>query len=69
MADAARKLENHAPERGSQSLTSSQTAQYTREMLDSLREIAARQREDMLVRLLEAAAIEARRIATRESAA
>lgn len=44
-------------------LTSSETAQYTQELIDSLRIIAKSQKEEMLAILLEAASMEARRIA------
>jgi len=65
MGTAAQKIDLHAPQMGADGLTSSQTAQYTHDLLDSLGKIAARQHQDMLVRLLEAAAIEAGRLAAR----
>jgi hypothetical protein len=65
MGRAVHKLE--AAEMGTDALTSSQTAGYTQDMLDSLKKIAANQQQDMLVRLLEAASIEAGRIAKREN--
>jgi hypothetical protein len=51
---------------GVEPLTSRQTAQYTRDLIDSLRKIAERQHQDMLARLLEAAAIEAARLAEQD---
>jgi hypothetical protein len=45
---------------------SSETAQYTHELIDSLRKIAKSQKEEMLAILLEAASMEARRIAGRD---
>jgi uncharacterized iron-regulated protein len=56
----------HRPEMGSVAPNSSQTAQYTRELIDSLRKMAKSQKEEMLAILLEAASMEARRIAKRE---
>jgi hypothetical protein len=62
MSEAAR----HEPEIGPITPNSSQTAQYTRELIDSLRKMAKSQKEEMLAILLEAAAMEARRIAGRD---
>jgi hypothetical protein len=56
----------HGLEMGSVAPNSSQTAQYTRELIDSLRKMAKSQKEEMLAILLEAASMEARRIAKRE---
>ena len=69
MGSAVQKASRQDAQMGTESLTSSQTAGYTQDMLDSLKKIAANQRHDMLVRLLEAASIEAGRIAGRESRA
>ena len=66
MGHAVHTAENQDAQMGTQTLTSSQTASYTQDMLDSLKKIAAHQRHDQLVRLLEAAAIEAGRIAARD---
>ncbi len=44
-------------------LTSRQTAEYTRQMLDSLKGIAKRQNQQMLAKLLEIASLEAGRLA------
>ncbi|HEY5337558.1 MAG TPA: hypothetical protein VIJ85_05095 [Rhizomicrobium sp.] len=52
---------------GRSALSSSQTAEYTGELLDSLKEMAAVQRHEMLARLLEAASIEAHRIVKKET--
>ena len=65
MGDALPRLD--AADVGAQGLTSSQTAQYTHDLLDSLMKIAARQQQDMLAKLLEVAAIEASRIAEHET--
>lgn len=51
---------------GSVAPNSSETAHYTRELIDSLRKMAKSQKEDMLAILLEAASMEARRIAGRD---
>ncbi len=67
MGNLVQKTQRHAAQMGTEGLTSSQTAQYTQDMLDSLKKIAAQQQQAMLVRLLEAASIEAGRIAGREN--
>ena len=67
MGKATTARANQSAEMGPKQLSSSQTAEYTQDMLDSLRKIAERQRHDMLARLLEAAAIEAGRLAGRTS--
>ena len=69
MGNAAHRIENQMAEIGRAGLTSSQTARYTRDLLDSLGKIATQQRQDMLARLLEVAAIEARRIVETDPAA
>ena len=48
---------------GVSTLTSSQTAQYTSELLDSLCKIAHQQNQVRLARLLEEASLEANRLA------
>jgi hypothetical protein len=67
MGNAAPKHEHQDAEIGGAGLSSSQTAEYTHDMLDSLRKIAKRHRQDLLARLLEAAAIEAKRLASESS--
>jgi hypothetical protein len=67
MGSAAHKAEGQGSQMGMEGLTSSQTAEYTQDMLDSLKKIAVQQRQAMLVRLLEAASIEAGRIAGRRN--
>jgi hypothetical protein len=66
MAEAARQAAPQVLEVGQITPSSSQTAQYTRELIDSLRKMAKGQKEEMLAILLEAASMEARRIAGRE---
>jgi hypothetical protein len=66
MAEAARQAAPQAVDMGQTAPSSSQTAQYTRELIDSLRKMAKGQKEEMLAILLEAASMEARRIASRE---
>ena len=66
MAEAARQAAPQGLEVGQITPSSSQTAQYTRELIDSLRKMAKSQKEEMLAILLEAAAMEARRIAGRD---
>jgi hypothetical protein len=66
MAEAAQRAALQAPEVGQTAPSSSQTAHYTRELIDSLRKMAKGQKEEMLAILLEAASMEARRIAGRE---
>lgn len=66
MAEVAHRTVPEATEVGSIAPSSSQTAQYTRELIDSLRKMAKGQREEMLAILLEAASMEAGRIARRE---
>ncbi|HSC60468.1 MAG TPA: hypothetical protein VLC29_04495 [Rhizomicrobium sp.] len=66
MAEAARQAAPQVLEMGQTAPNSSQTAQYTRELIDSLRKMAKSQKEEMLAILLEAASMEARRIAGRE---
>jgi hypothetical protein len=66
MAEAARQAAPQALEVGQPTPSSSQAAQYTRELIDSLRKIAKGQKEEMLAILLEAASMEAKRIAGRE---
>ena len=65
MADAARRTALQAAEMGPVAPSSSQTARYTQELIDSLRKIAKGQKEELLALLLEAASIEAGRIAGR----
>ena len=65
MADAARRTALQAAEMGPVAPNSSQTARYTQELIDSLRKIAKGQKEELLALLLEAASIEAGRIAGR----
>ena len=67
MGSAVHKVQDQAGQMGMEGLTSSQTAEYTRDMLDSLKQMASQQHQDMLVRLLEAASIEAGRIVGRET--
>lgn len=69
MGSAAHQLKNQDAQMGIEGLTSSQTAEYTQDMLDSLKKIAVRQQQAMLATLLEAASIEAGRIAGREDRA
>jgi hypothetical protein len=69
MGTAAQKIAFQSPQMGTDGLTSSQTAQYTHDLLDSLGKIAACQKQPMLARLLEAAAIEAGRLAGQDAAA
>ena len=69
MGSAVHKAQTQGSQMGGDGLSSSQTAEYTQDMLDSLKKIAANQHQDMLVRLLEAASIEAGRIAGRENRA
>jgi hypothetical protein len=69
MESAVQKVQDQDAQMGSEGLTSSQTAEYTQDMLDSLKKIAVRQHQAMLAKLLEAASIEAGRIAGRENRA
>jgi hypothetical protein len=66
MSEAIHQAIQYLPEVGPVTLNSSETAQYTRELIDSLREIAKSQKEEMLAILLEAPSMEARRIAGRD---
>ncbi|MGN6516703.1 MAG: hypothetical protein ACTHLR_12795 [Rhizomicrobium sp.] len=66
MAEAAHQAIPQITDVGPITPSSSQTAQYTREPIDSLRKMAKSQREEMLAILLEAASMEAGRIARRE---
>ena len=66
MSETVRQTVQHDPKVGSVALNSSETAQYTRELIDSLRKMAKTQKEEMLAILLEAASMEARRIARRD---
>lgn len=67
MPEAARHSMPHPAKMGSGGPSSSETAEYTRELIDSLKKIAKGQKEEMLTILLEAASMEASRIAGRES--
>jgi hypothetical protein len=66
MSEAVHRTVQHQSEVGSVGPNSSETAQYTHELIDSLRKIAKSQKEEMLAILLEAASMEARRIAGRD---
>jgi hypothetical protein len=63
MAQRSRRPNLASQDIGVEEFSSRQTAQYTRELLDSLGKIAAKHEQALLARLLEAAAIEAARIA------
>lgn len=66
MSEAVHRTVQYQPEMGPIAPNSSETAQYTRELIDSLRKMAKSQKEEMLAILLEAASMEARRIAGRD---
>jgi hypothetical protein len=55
-------VENLPLDRQTAAFTPGETARYTREMLDSLKNIAVRQEQHVLAGLLEAAAREAKRL-------
>jgi hypothetical protein len=63
MGSAVHEAQDQAAQMGTDALTSSQTAEYTRDMLDSLKKIAVQQHQAMLARLLDLALLEAGRIA------
>ncbi|HWA29985.1 MAG TPA: hypothetical protein VG867_02750 [Rhizomicrobium sp.] len=67
MAEPARRSHSQSAEMGLAAPNSRQTAQYTQELLDSLRRMAMSQNEEMLALLLKAASLEARRIAGQKS--
>ncbi|HEY8947254.1 MAG TPA: hypothetical protein VIM56_00060 [Rhizomicrobium sp.] len=66
MAETIHKTASQAAEMGPIAPNSSQTAQYIRELIESLRKMATGQKEEMLAILLQAASMEANRIARRD---
>ena len=65
MPNPTQKEASKPVQMGASAPSSSQSAQYTRDLIDSLRKMAKGQKQEMLAILLEAASMEAKRIAGR----